>query len=85
MSQTGLTDVPPPRPKRRRRRWVPFALAAALGIGAVAFDGAVAAAAALAAMLAFVGACTHALRDEDPDSVAHSQRSTLGGWFGGGL
>jgi hypothetical protein len=63
---------------------VRFALAAALGIMAVAFHGAVAAASALA-MLVFIRACMYALRDEDPDAVAHSQRSTLGGWFGGGL
>lgn len=39
--------------------------------------------AALAAMLVFVIACVNALRGEDADAVAHSDRTGLAGWFGG--
>ena len=84
MARTGLTDIPSTPPKRRRR-WPRFAFVGALGIVAVLTHGAVAAIAALWAMIAFIGACIHALRSEDAESVEHSKRTTLGGWFGGGF
>jgi hypothetical protein len=69
---------------QRRRAWMGFALFVALAIlGLFVFDGTLAGVALLLAMLAFIGACIYALRGEDPDSVAHNQRSGLAGWFGG--
>jgi hypothetical protein len=35
------------------------------------------------ALLEFIFACMYALRGEDPDSVAHNNRSGFAGWFGG--
>jgi hypothetical protein len=65
----------------RRRRSVVFALPAILGILAVfVLDGVVAGIAALAAMLAFIGACIHAFRGPGAESAA---RTGLGGWIGG--
>jgi hypothetical protein len=63
----------------RRRRWVGFALPAALFVLAVfVLHGPAAGVAALATMLAFIGACIHALRGEETDD-----RVALGGWVGG--
>jgi hypothetical protein len=71
-------------PPQRRRTWMGFALFAALTIlGLFVLHGALAGIALLLAMLAIIGACIYALRGEDPDSVAHNQRSGLAGWFGG--
>jgi len=63
---------------------VGFALFAAIAIlGLFVLDGAVAGASLFVAMLVFIGACMTGLREEDPDAVAHNQRSGLAGWFGG--
>jgi hypothetical protein len=35
-----------------------------------------------AALLVFIGSCISALRGEDPDSVAHNNRTGFAGWFG---
>ena len=61
-----------------------FALFAALTIlGLVVLDGAVAGATLFVAMLVFIGACIYALRGEDPDAIAHGDRTGLAGWLGG--
>jgi hypothetical protein len=61
-----------------------FALFAVLVIlGLFVLDGAAAGATLLVAMLVFIGACIVALREEDPDAVAHNQRTGIAGWFGG--
>lgn len=69
---------------RRRHSWVGFLLAAALAvIGVLVIDGAVGGVVVLAAMLAFIGACIHALHGEDPEVRAKSDRVGLAGWIGG--
>jgi hypothetical protein len=71
-------------PSRRRRKWVGFALFAVLAVlGLFVLHGIASGAACLAAMLVFILSCINALRDEDPDSVAHNQRTGVAGWFGG--
>jgi hypothetical protein len=73
-------------PSRRRHAWVGFAVCAILAIlGLFVLDGVAAGATLLVTMLAFVGACIYALRDEDPDAAANTQRTGLIGWFGGWL
>jgi hypothetical protein len=63
---------------------VGFAFCAVLAIlGLFVLDGAAAGATLFVAMLAFIGACISALRGEDPDAVAHNQRTGHSGWFGG--
>jgi hypothetical protein len=63
---------------------VGFALFAALAIlGLFVLHGTAGGATLLVAMLAFIGACIYALRGEDPDAIAHNQRSGFAGWFGG--
>jgi hypothetical protein len=69
---------------RRRRAAVVFALFAVIAIlGLFVLNGAAAGASLFVAMLVFIGACIIALRDEDPDAVAHNHRTGLNGWFGG--
>jgi hypothetical protein len=69
---------------KRRRAWVGFALCAALAIlGVFVLHGAASGATLLVTMLAFVGACIYALRGQDPDTMAHDERTGLAGWFGG--
>jgi hypothetical protein len=71
-------------PSKRRRAWSGFTLFAALAIlGLFVLDGAVAGIALLVAMLVFIGTCIAALRSEDPDAVAKSDRTGLAGWIGG--
>jgi hypothetical protein len=63
---------------------VGFALCAAFAIlGLFVLDGAVAGVTLFVTMLAFIGACIYALRGEDPNAVAHNDRTGLAGWFGG--
>lgn len=70
--------------RKRRRPWLGFAPAVLLGVLAgFVVHGPVAGVLALATMLAFIGACIHALRDEDPEAVARGHRVGLGGWVGG--
>jgi hypothetical protein len=62
---------------------VGFALCALLVIlGLFVLGGAAGGATLFVAMLAFIGACIYALRGEDPDAVAHNQRTGHAGWFG---
>jgi hypothetical protein len=71
-------------PRKRRRAWVGFALCAALAIlGLFVLEGAAAGVTSLAAMLAFIGTCIHALHGEDPHTRAKSDRVGLAGWIGG--
>jgi len=68
---------------KRRHAWVGFALSAVLAIvGLFVLSGALAGAELFVTMLVFIFACIYALRDQDPDSVAHSQRTAGAGWFG---
>ena len=61
------------------RRWIGFALPAALFVLAVfVLHGPLAGVAALATMLTFIATCLNALRGTDPDD-----RVALGGWVGG--
>jgi hypothetical protein len=69
-----------PKP-RRVALW--FALFALLGVAAVVLPGAVSGVAALLAMLVLIVACVQALRNEDADTRARSDRTGLAGWFGG--
>jgi hypothetical protein len=70
----------------KRRTRLGFAVFGVLAILGLFVLGGVAAGVVLfAAMLVFIGACMSALRglrDEDPDSVATSDRTGLAGWFG---
>jgi hypothetical protein len=69
---------------KRRRPWVGFALFALLAIlGLFVLHGPAAGITALAALLAFIGACMYALRGQDADTVNHNERTGLTGWFGG--
>jgi amino acid transporter len=71
---------------KRRRPWVGFTVFAVLAIlGLFVLDGAAAGVASLAALLAFIFACMHALRRQDPDTLSHNERTGLSGWFGGWL
>ena len=71
------------RPKRRRA-WVGFAIFATLAVlGLFVLHGIASGVILFAALLEFVFACIYALRGEDPDSVAHNNRSGIAGWFGG--
>jgi hypothetical protein len=71
-------------PAKRRRTWVAFALFAVLAVLALfVLDGPAAGAAALAAMLVFIGACVRALSGQDADTRRQSDRTGLAGWFGG--
>jgi hypothetical protein len=70
-------------PSKRRHAWVGFALFATLAIiGLFVLDDAVAGVTLFVAMLVFIGACMYALRGEDPDAIAHNQRTGFTGWFG---
>ena len=69
---------------RRRHAWPGFAVFGALAIlGLFLLRGAAAGAVLFVAMLVFIFACIYALRGEDPDAVAHNQRTGIAGWFGG--
>jgi predicted membrane channel-forming protein YqfA (hemolysin III family) len=69
---------------KRRHAWLGFALFAVLGIlGLFVLDGTAAGVTSLAAILVFIGACIYALRGQDADVAAASQRSGLRGWLGG--
>jgi hypothetical protein len=71
------------RPKRRHA-WVGFAVFAIMAIlGLFVLDGIAAGVVLFAALLELIFACMYALRGEDPDSVAHNNRSGFAGWFGG--
>jgi len=71
------------RPKRRRA-WVGFAIFATLAVlGLFVLHGIASGVDLFAALLVFIFACMYALRGEDPDSVAHNNRSGFAGWFGG--
>jgi hypothetical protein len=60
-----------------------FAVVGVLAILGLFVLGGVAAGVVLfATMLVFIGACISALRGEDPDSVAHKNRTGFAGWFG---
>ena len=52
-------------------------------LGLFVLHGAASGAILLVTMLAFVGACIYALRGQDPDTIAHDERTGLAGWFGG--
>jgi hypothetical protein len=70
------------RPKRRHA-WVGFAIFAVLAVlGLFVLDGAAAGAVLFAALLELIFASMYALRGEDPDSVAHNDRTGFAGWFG---
>ena len=70
-------------PSRRRRARVGFAVFAVLVVlGLFVLSGAAVGADLFVAMLVFVAACSLALRDQDPDATAGSQRAGLTGWFG---
>ena len=69
---------------RRRRVRLGFALFAILAIvGLFVVGGAAGGAMLFVAMLVFIFSCIAALRGEDPDAVAHNQRTGIAGWFGG--
>ena len=51
-------------------------------LGLFVLSGAIAGAELFVTMLVFIFACIYALRGEDPDSVAHNQRTAGAGWFG---
>jgi hypothetical protein len=69
---------------KRRHAWVGFALFGVLAVlGMFVLGGIAAGVASFAAMMAFIGACIYALRGEDPESVAHNNRTGVRGWFGG--
>jgi hypothetical protein len=69
---------------RKRRPWVGFALFGVLAILGLFVLGGVAAGVDLfVAFLVFIFACIYALRAEDPDAIAHNQRTGISGWFGG--
>jgi hypothetical protein len=69
---------------KRRRVWLGFALCAALAVlGLFVLDGAVSGAELLVTMLLFIGVCIYALRGEDPEVRAQSDRTGLAGWIGG--
>jgi hypothetical protein len=71
------------RPKRRHA-WVGFAIFVVLAVLGLFVVGGVAGGVILfAALLELIFACMYALRGEDPDSVAHNNRSGFAGWFGG--
>jgi hypothetical protein len=71
-------------PRRRRRVWVGFALCAALAIlGLFVLRGAASGVELVVTMLVFIGVCVYALRGEDPDVRANSDRVGWAGWFGG--
>jgi hypothetical protein len=60
-----------------------FALFALLTItGLFVLDGAVAGVTLFAALLVFIVACIYALRGEDPDAAANSDRTGIVGWIG---
>jgi hypothetical protein len=62
---------------------VGFALCALLAIlGLFVLGGAAGGATLFVAMVAFILVCIYALRGEDPDAVAHNQRTGQAGWFG---
>jgi hypothetical protein len=68
---------------RRRRARLGFALFAILAIvGLFVVGGAAGGAILFVAMLVFIFACIYALRGEDPDAIAHNQRTAGAGWFG---
>jgi hypothetical protein len=70
------------RPKRRRA-WVGFAIFATLAVlGLFVLHGIASGVILFAALLEFIFACMYALRGEDPDSVAHNNRTGFAGWFG---
>jgi hypothetical protein len=60
---------------------VVFGVLAILGL--FVLDGVAAGVVLFVALLEFIFACMYALRGEDPDSVAHNNRSGFAGWFGG--
>ena len=61
-----------------------FAVSAACAVvGLLVLHGAAAGVELLGTMLVFVGACIYALRGEDADTIAKSDRTGLAGWFGG--
>ena len=67
---------------KRQHPWLgfdPCLVLAALGF--VLLDGPAAGVVSLLAVLAFLGACIHALRGADPESVRQSERTNLTGWF----
>jgi hypothetical protein len=68
---------------RKVRTRLGFAVFGVLAILGLFVLGGVAAGAVLfVAMLVFIGSCISALRGEDPDSVAHNNRTGFAGWFG---
>jgi hypothetical protein len=71
-------------PPKRRHAWRGFALCAVLSIlGLFVIGGAAAGAVLLVAMLVFIGACIYALRGQDAETRARSDRTGVAGWFGG--
>jgi hypothetical protein len=61
-----------------------FGFVAALAVlGLFVLSGAAAGVVLLFALLAFIGACMYALRGNDADAVARSNRTGFTGWFGG--
>jgi len=79
--ETPLMTPPiQPRPARRRR-WAGFALPVTLFVLAVfVLHGPAAGVAALATMLAFIGACINVLRGEKTDDRV-ALGGCVGGWF----
>jgi hypothetical protein len=65
---------------RTRLGFAVFAVLAILGL--FVLGGVTAGVVLFAAMLVFIGSCISALRGEDPDSVAHNNRTGFAGWFG---
>ncbi len=69
---------------RKRRPWVGFALFAVLAIlGLFILSGIAAGVDLFVAFLVFIFACMYALKGEEPDAVAHNERTGIAGWFGG--
>ena len=68
---------------KRRRVWVRFALAAALGaIGVFVLHDAASGVVVFVALLVFFAACIHALKGEDADELDENNRRNLGWlWF----
>jgi hypothetical protein len=71
-------------PPKRRHAWLGFALCAVLSILSLfVLHGIASGAVSLAAMVVFIGACIYALRGEDADTRARSDRTGMAGWLGG--
>jgi hypothetical protein len=69
---------------KHRQAWLGFALCALLSILSLfVLHGVASGIVSLATMLVFIGACIYALRGEDAETRARSDRTGMAGWFGG--